>query len=211
MDLEITKLDGSKAGSVTLNEAIFGLEPRQDILQRMVRYQQAKKRQGTHYTQGRSDVDRTGARMYRQKGTGNARHHAASAPQFRGGGKAHGPKPRDHSHDLTKKFRALALRHALSAKARDGAIVVLDDMKATDPKTAALRETFGKRELTNALMIGGAELDMNFALAARNIPNVDVLPIQGINVYDILRRKTLVLSQAALDALNARFEKEPAK
>ncbi|MEL6751952.1 MAG: 50S ribosomal protein L4 [Pseudomonadota bacterium] len=211
MDLEITKLDGSKGGKVSLNDAIFGLEPRQDILQRMVRYQRAKARQGTHHTMGRSDVDRTGARLYRQKGTGNARHHAASAPQFRGGGKAHGPKSRDHSHDLTKKFRALALKHALSSKARYGSLVIVDDMSAKEPKTAALRSQFGKLGLGNALMIGGAELDTNFALAARNIPNVDVLPVQGINVYDILRRGTLVLSQAAVDALNARFEKDASK
>ncbi len=206
MDLEITKLDGSNGGTVSLNDAIFGLDPRDDILQRMVRYQRAKARQGTHYTMGRSDVDRTGARMYRQKGTGGARHHSQAAPQFRGGGKAHGPKPRDHSHELTKKFRALALKHALSAKAKNGSLVVVDDMAASEPKTAALRTQFGKLGLANALMIGGAELDNNFALAARNIPNVDVLPIQGINVYDILRRKTLVLSKAAIDALEERFK-----
>ncbi len=206
MDLEITKLDGSKGGTVSLDDAIFGLDPRDDILQRMVRYQRAKARQGTHYTQGRSDVDRTGARMYRQKGTGGARHHSQAAPQFRGGGKAHGPKPRDHSHELTKKFRALALKHALSTKAKNGSLVIVDDMSASEPKTAALRTQFGKLGLANALMIGGAELDNNFALAARNIPNVDVLPIQGINVYDILRRKTLVLSKAAIDALEERFK-----
>ncbi|MGB3554280.1 MAG: 50S ribosomal protein L4 [Jannaschia sp.] len=206
MDLEITKLDGSNGGTVSLNDAIFGLDPRDDILQRMVRYQRAKARQGTHYTMGRSDVDRTGARMYRQKGTGGARHHSQAAPQFRGGGKAHGPKPRDHSHELTKKFRALALKHALSAKAKNGSLVVVDDMAASEPKTAALRTQFGKLGFANALMVGGAELDNNFALAARNIPNVDVLPIQGINVYDILRRKTLVLSKAAIDALEERFK-----
>lgn len=208
MDLEVTKLDGSKGGKVSLADDIFGLEPRQDILQRMVRYQRAKARQGTHQTKGRSDVDRTGARLYRQKGTGNARHHAASAPQFRGGGKAHGPQSRDHSHNLTKKFRALALKHALSAKAKEGSLVIVDDMAAKEPKTAVLRTQFGKLGLGNALMIGGAELDTNFALAARNIPNVDVLPVQGINVYDILRRNKLVLSKAAVDAIIARFDKE---
>jgi large subunit ribosomal protein L4 len=211
MDIQITKLDGSKGGKVSLADDIFGLEPRQDILQRMVRYQRTKARQGTHQTQGRSDVDRTGARLYRQKGTGNARHHAASAPQFRGGGKAHGPQSRDHSHGLTKKFRALALKHALSAKAKDGSLVIVDDMAAKEPKTAALRTQFGKLGLGNALMIGGSELDTNFALAARNIPNVDVLPVQGINVYDILRRNTLVLSKDAVDAINARFDKEASK
>ena len=206
MDLEVQSLDGKKAGKVSLSDAIFGLDPREDILHRMVRYQRAKARQGTHHTMGRSDVDRTGARMYRQKGTGNARHHAASAPQFRGGGKAHGPKSRDHSHDLTKKFRALALRHALSTKAKAGSLVVVDDLTAKEPKTAALKGQLGKLGLDNALVIGGAELDVNFARAARNIPNIDVLPIQGINVYDVLRRNTLVLSKAAVDALEERFK-----
>ena len=206
MDIEVKTLDGKKSGKVALSDAIFGLDPREDILHRMVRYQRAKARQGTHQTKGRSDVDRTGARMYRQKGTGGARHHSQAAPQFRGGGKAHGPQSRDHSHDLTKKFRALALRHALSAKAKDGTLVVMDDLAAKEPKTAALRGQLGKLDLSNALMIGGAELDKNFQLAASNIPNIDVLPVQGINVYDILRRNTLVLSKAAIDALEERFK-----
>ncbi len=206
MDIEVQTLEGKKSGKVSLSDTVFGLDPREDIIARMVRYQRAKARQGTHQTQGRSDVDRTGARLYRQKGTGNARHHAASAPQFRGGGKAHGPQSRDHSHDLTKKFRALALRHALSAKAKEGSLVVIDDLAAKDAKTSALRGQFGKLGLENALMIGGSELDSNFKLAARNIPNIDVLPIQGINVYDILRRNTLVLSKAAVEALEERFK-----
>ena len=206
MELDVKTLDGKKSGKVSLSDAIFGLDPRDDILHRMVRYQRAKARQGTHQTKGRSDIDRTGAKMYRQKGTGNARHHAASAPQFRGGGKAHGPVSRDHSHDLTKKFRALALRHALSTKAKDGTLVVIDDLKAKEPKTSALKGQLGKLELSNALMIGGAELDANFTKAARNIPNIDVLPVQGINVQDILRRNTLVLSKAAIEALEERFK-----
>ncbi|MDD9909719.1 MAG: 50S ribosomal protein L4 [Ahrensia sp.] len=206
MELEVTNLSGEASGKIALNEAIFGLDPREDILQRMVRYQRAKARQGTHQVQERSDVKMTGAKMYRQKGTGGARHHAKSAPQFRGGGKAHGPRSRDHSHDLTKKFRALALRHALSAKAKAGALVVVDDLAASEPKTAGLKGQFGRLGIDNALMIGGAELDGNFRLAARNIPNIDVLPVQGINVYDILRRKTLVLSKAAVDALEERFK-----
>ena len=206
MDIQVTTLDGKKSGKVSVSDAVFGLEPRADIIARMVRYQRAKARQGTHQTKGRSDVDRTGARMYRQKGTGGARHHSQAAPQFRGGGRAHGPKSRDHSHDLPKKFRALALRHALSAKVKDGSLVVMDDLAAKNPKTAALRGQFGKLGLENVLLIGGAELDNNFKLAAQNIPNVDVLPIQGINVYDIIRRKTLVLSKAAVDALEERFK-----
>ena len=206
MDIEVTTLAGKKSGKVSVSDAIFGLEPREDIIARMVRYQRAKARQGTHQTKGRSDVDRTGARMYRQKGTGGARHHSQAAPQFRGGGKAHGPQSRDHSHDLTKKFRSLALRHALSAKAKEGSLVVLDDLAAKDPKTAALRANMGKLGIDNALMIGGSELDANFKLAAQNIPNIDVLPVQGINVYDIIRRNTLVLSKAAVDALEERFK-----
>ena len=206
MDIEVKTLAGKKSGKVSVSDAIFGLEPRSDIIARMVRYQRAKARQGTHQTQGRSDVDRTGARMYRQKGTGGARHHSQAAPQFRGGGKAHGPKSRDHSHDLTKKFRALALKHALSAKARDGSLVILEDLVSKEPKTSALRGEFGKLGLNNALLIGGTELDQNFKLAASNIPNIDVLPVQGINVYDIVRRPTLVLSKAAVDALEERFK-----
>ncbi len=206
MDISVTTLEGKASGKVSLSDAIFGLEPRTDIIQRMVRYQLAKRRAGTHHTQGRSDVNRTGARMYRQKGTGNARHHAASAPQFRGGGKAHGPKSRDHAHDLPKKFRALALRHALSAKAKEETLLVLDDAASKEPKTAALRAQFEKLGWSNVLVIGGAEIDNNFKLAAKNIPNVDVLPIQGINVYDILRREKLVLTKAAVEALEERFK-----
>lgn len=206
MDIAATTLEGKKSGTVSVSDAIFGLDPRSDILQRMVRYQLAKRRAGTHHTQGRSDVNRTGARLYRQKGTGNARHHAASAPQFRGGGKAHGPKSRDHAHDLPKKFRALALRHALSSKVKDATLIILDDAAAKEPKTSVLRGQLEKLGWSNALVIGGAEIDNNFKLAAKNIPNIDVLPIQGINVYDILRREKLVLTKAAVDALEERFK-----
>ncbi|GGG27143.1 50S ribosomal protein L4 [Chelatococcus composti] len=206
MKLDVTTLDGGKAGSIELNEAIFGLEPRIDLIHRCVRWQLAKRQAGTHKTLGRSDVSRTTKKMYRQKGTGNARHGAASAPQFRGGGKAFGPVVRDHAHDLPKRVRQLALRHALSAKAKDGAIVVLESATVSEPKTKALKERFGKLGLTNALIVDGAAVDGNFGLAARNIPNVDVLPVQGINVYDILRRDKLVLTKAAVDALEARFK-----
>lgn len=206
MKLDVTTLDGGKAGSIELNEAIFGLEPRVDLIHRCVRWQLAKRQAGTHKTLVRSDVSRTTKKMYRQKGTGNARHGAASAPQFRGGGKAFGPVVRDHAHDLPKRVRQLALRHALSAKAKDGAIVVLESATVSEPKTKALKERFGKLGLTNALIVDGAAVDGNFGLAARNIPNVDVLPVQGINVYDILRRDKLVLTKAAVDALEARFK-----
>ena len=206
MKIEISKLDGGSAGSLELSDEIFGLEPRADLLARMVRYQLAKARAGTHKSKGRSEVDRTRKKIYKQKGTGGARHGAASAPQFRGGGKAFGPVVRDHSHDLPKKVRALALRHALSAKAKDAGIVVIEDARLAEPKTKLLREQFGKLSLSSALVIGGAEIDTNFGLAARAIPNVDVLPVQGINVYDIMRREKLVLTRSAVDALEARFK-----
>jgi large subunit ribosomal protein L4 len=206
MKIDITTLGGGKGGSVELDDAIFGLEPRADILQRCVRWQLAKRRAGTHAVKNRSDIARTGKKMYKQKGTGNARHGPASAPQFRGGGRAFGPVVRSHEHDLPKKVRALALKHALSAKARDASLIVIDEVKIAEPKTKMLKETFGKLGLANALIIAGNEVDANFGRAARNLPNIDVLPVQGINVYDILRRDKLVLSRAAVDALEARFK-----
>ncbi|MCP8938981.1 50S ribosomal protein L4 [Alsobacter sp. SYSU M60028] len=206
MKLDVTTFDGGSAGSVDLSDEIFGLEPRQDLIQRYVLWQLAKRQAGTHKTKGRAEIWRTGKKLYKQKGSGNARHGSARVPQFRGGGRAFGPVVRSHAHDLPKKVRALALRHALSAKARDNAIVVVDQASAADPKTKALRERFGKLGLASVLVIDGAEVNANFALAARNIPNVDVLPVQGINVYDIIRREKLVLTKAAVDALEARFK-----
>ena len=206
MELKVTTLDGKSAGKVDVSDAIFGLEPRQDILQRVVRWQLAKRQQGTHKTKGRAEISRTGAKMYKQKGTGRARHSSARAPQFRGGGKAHGPVVRSHAHDLPKKVRALGLKHALSAKARTSDLIVIDDMASTDGKTKALVAQFAGLGLANALLIGGNELDQNFKRAVSNIPNIDVLPVQGINVYDILRRGKLVLSKAAVEALEERFK-----
>ncbi len=206
MDIKITTLDGAEAGNLKLSEEIFGLDPREDILQRMVRYQLSKRQQGTHKALGRAEVSRTGKKMYKQKGTGGARHHSARAPQFRGGGKAHGPVVRSHAHDLPKKVRALALRHALSAKAKSSDLIIIDQMIAAESKTKHLADRFEKIGLVNALMIGGAEVDANFGLAAANIPNIDVLPVQGINVYDILRRGKLVLTKAAVEALEERFK-----
>ncbi len=206
MKIDITSFDGQTAGSIDLNDDIFGLEPREDLIARMVRYQLAKRRAGTHAVKNRADINRTGKKMYKQKGTGSARHGSARVPQFRGGGRAFGPVTRSHAHDLPKKVRALALRHALSAKAKDGAIVVWEAASAADSKTGALKASFAKIGLKNALIIDGAEVQANFALAARNIPQIDVLPVQGINVYDILRRDKLVLTKAAIDALEARFK-----
>jgi large subunit ribosomal protein L4 len=206
MQIKILNLDGAEAGSVDLPDSIFGLTPRADILQRYVRWQLAKRQRGTHDVKNRSEINRTGKKMYRQKGTGSARHGPASANIFRGGGRAFGPTPRSHAIGLPKKVRALALKHALSAKAQDGGIIVLERASANDGKTGALRSNLAKLGLTRALIIDGAELEANFTLAVRNIPNIDVLPVQGINVYDILRHPTLVLTKAALEALEARLK-----
>jgi large subunit ribosomal protein L4 len=206
MRAEVKTIDNGSAGEIELSDAIFGLEPRSDLIHRMVRWQLLKRRAGTHHVQDRSEVTTTGKKMYRQKGTGGARHGDKAVPQFRGGGKAFGPKPRSHAVDLPKKVRALALKHALSAKVRAGEVLVLDKAASADGKTKGLKQAFEKLELTNALIIDGAEVEVGFARAARNIPNIDVLPVQGINVYDILRRKRLVLTKAALEALEARFK-----
>ncbi len=205
MELQVTTLDGKTDGSVTLKDEIFGLEVREDILHRMVRYQQLKAMAGTADVKNRSEGAGTGKKFVKQKGSGGARHGDRKAPQFRGGGRAFGPTPRSHAIDLPKKVRALALRHALSAKAKAGDLVVVDKVATKEARTAVLREQFGKLEWANALIIDGATVDANFALAARNIPQIDVLPVQGINVADILRRHKLVLTKAALEALEARF------
>jgi large subunit ribosomal protein L4 len=206
MELKVVSLDGEEAGSVVLPEAIFGLQPRADILHRCVRWQLAKRQRGTHDVKNRGEINRTGKKIYRQKGTGSARHGPAKVNIFRGGGRAFGPTPRSHAIGLPKKVRALALKHALSAKAKDGAIIVLDRASVQDAKTKALQGSFAKLGLTRALIIDGALVDEKFALAARNIPDIDVLPVQGINVYDVLRCPTLVLTKAALEALEARFK-----
>jgi large subunit ribosomal protein L4 len=206
MELGITTLDGEAKGSVNLSEAIFGLEPRQDLIQRCIVWQLAKRRAGTHAVKNRADIWRTGKKINKQKGGGTARHGSHRANLFRGGGRSFGPLVRSHAIGLPKKVRVLALKHALSAKARDGGIVIIEDAKLAEAKTATLRSRFAKLGLANALIVDGAEIDNGFRLATRNIPNIDVLPIQGINVYDILRRNTLVLTRAALDALEARLK-----
>jgi large subunit ribosomal protein L4 len=209
MKLQLTKLDGGKGGSIDLDDAIFGIEEiRADILQRVVTWQLAKRRSGNHKIQVRNEVSRTGKKMYKQKGTGGARHGSRRAAQFVGGAKAHGPVVRSHAFDLPKKIRALGLKHALSSKAKAGTLMVVDSLALDTPKTAALRATFEKIGVKNALIIGGPELDGNLKLAAGNIPHVDVLPTAGLNVYDVLRRDTLVLTKAAVDAIQARFAGE---
>jgi len=206
MELKITTLDGEEKGSVNLSDTIFGLEPRQDLIQRCVVWQLAKRRAGTHKVKGRAEIWRTGKKMYKQKGSGGARHGSQRANLFRGGGRSFGPVVRSHAIGLPKKVRVLALKHALSAKAKDGGIVLIEDAKLAETKTKVLKGHFAKLGLANALIIDGAEIDNGFRLATQNIPDIDVLPIQGINVYDILRRNTLVLTRAALDALEARLK-----
>jgi len=206
MEVNVTTLDGEKAGSVTLSDAIFGLEPRADLIHRCVVWQLAKRQRGTHEVKNRADINRTGKKMYRQKGTGSARHGSGRVNLFRGGGRSFGPHTRSHEIGLPKKVRALALRHALSAKAKDDGIIVIEALSVQEAKTKTLRAQFEKLGLSNALFIDGAEVAVDVRTAARNIPNIDMLPVTGINVYDVMRRHKLVLTRAAVDALEARFK-----
>jgi len=212
MKIDVITLAGVKAGSIEVSDAVFGIdEIRGDILARCVNWQLAKRRGGNHKVQTRNENSRTGKKMYKQKGTGGARHGSRRAPQFVGGSRSFGPIVRDHGFDLPKKVRALALRHALSSKVKAGTLLILDSAEIAEPKTAALRAQFAKLGLKNALIIAGPEVNKGFGLAARNIPMVDVLPNAGLNVYDVLRRDTLVLTRAAIEAIEARFsEKEAA-
>jgi large subunit ribosomal protein L4 len=204
MKTKILNLDNKASGDVELSDAIFGLEPRQDLIQRVVVWQLAKRRAGTHKILTRAEVNRTKHKSVKQKGSGGARHGARSAPLFVGGAKAMGPVNHSHEFDLPKKVKALGLRHALSAKAKDGAIVVLDEAKSKEIKTKTLADQFGKLGLAKALVID-AEFDNNFQMSARNLSNVSLLPMAGINVYDIMRSGTLVLTTAAIKAIEARL------
>ncbi len=206
MKSDIVTLDGKKAGDIELNESIFGLEARPDILQRVVRWQLAKRRAGTHAVKFRSDIAGSGAKIYRQKGTGRARHGTKKVNIFIGGGRAFGPLPRDHGFKLPKKVRALGLKVALSAKQAAKKLIVIDSLDLKDAKTASLKKKLEKLGLANALFVGGAVVDEGFQKALSNLPNLDVLPSQGINVYDILRRDTLVLSKEAVASLEERLQ-----
>ena len=206
MKLDVIKLDGGKAGEIELDDALFGLEPRADILHRVVRWQRARAQAGTHSTLTRAEVSYSTKKIYRQKGTGGARHGSKKAPIFRHGGVVKGPQPRSHAHDLPKKFRALGLRHALSAKAKAGELVIIDMAAMATPKTGALAKVARDLGWKRVLIIDGADLDENFALAARNIETIDVLPSMGANVYDILRRDQLVITKAGVEALEARLK-----
>jgi large subunit ribosomal protein L4 len=205
MQVPITRLDQSEAGTIELSPAVFEQPLRSDILHQVVRWQLAKRRQGTHKAKTRGEVKATTRKMYKQKGTGRARHGAASAPQFRGGGKPFGPKPRDHEHSLPKKVRRLGLKVALSSKLADGKLVVLEQASLDQPKTKQLAEALKKWGWSSALLIDGQELDRNFELAARNLVGVQLMPSVGANVYDILRRDVLVLTTAAVRQLEERL------
>ena len=204
MKTKVLNLDNKAAGDVELSDAIFGLEPRQDLIQRVVVWQLAKRRSGQHKVLTRAEVNRTKKKMYKQKGTGQARHGARSAPLFVGGAKAMGPVNHSHEFDLPKKVKALGLRHALSAKVKDGSLVVIDEAKSKEIKTKALAAQFDKLGLVKALVVDG-EFDKNFQLSARNLADVSLLPVAGINVYDIMKSDKLVLTTAAVKAIEARL------
>jgi large subunit ribosomal protein L4 len=206
MKADITNIDAGKAGSIELADHIFGLEPRQDIIHRVIQWQLNKRQQGTHQAKSRGEINRTTHKLGNQKGGGGARHGSRKAGIFVGGGKAFGPRFRSHETSLNKKVRALGLRHALSAKVKASELIIIDKADVKEAKTKAVVAAFAKLGWVNALIIDGATVNEGFANAARNIPNIDVLPVQGINVYDILRRKNLVLTKAAVEALEARFK-----
>ena len=206
MKLDVISLDAKKSGTVDLDDAIFGLEPRADILHRLVRWQRAKAQAGTHSVLGKSDVSYSTKKIYRQKGTGGARHGSRKAPIFRHGGVYKGPTPRSHAFDLPKKVRALGLKHALSAKVAAGELVIVDSLNIADAKTSAVAKAVKENGWKRVLVIDGAEVNENFARAARNLEGIDVLPSMGANVYDILRRDTLVLTRAGVEALEARLK-----
>ena len=205
MKTKVLNLDNKAAGDVELNDAIFGLEPRQDLIQRVVVWQLAKRRSGQHKVLTRGEINRTKKKMYKQKGTGQARHGARSAPLFVGGAKAMGPVSHSHEFDLPKKIKALGLRHALSSKAKAGSIVVLDEAKSKEAKTGALAKQFGKMNLGNRALVIDGEFDKNFQLSARNLADVALLPVAGINVYDIMKSDKLVLTTAAIKAIELRL------
>ncbi|MDS9466422.1 50S ribosomal protein L4 [Paracoccus sp. MBLB3053] len=206
MKLDVITLEAGKAGDIDLSDDIFGLEPRADLLHRVVRWQRAKAQQGTHSVLGKSDVSYSTKKIYRQKGTGGARHGSRKAPTFRHGGVYKGPTPRSHAFDLPKKVRALGLKHALSAKVAAGELVIVESLNIADAKTSAVAKAVKENGWKRVLVIDGAEVNENFARAARNLEGVDVLPSMGANVYDILRRDTLVLTRAGVEALEARLK-----
>ncbi len=206
MKVKVINLENKKAGDIELADEVFGLAPRADLLQRMVKYQLAARRAGTHKTKDVSEVSGTGAKPFNQKGTGRARQGQKRAPHQRGGGVAHGPVLRSHEHSLPKKVRKLALKTALSTKQAEGKLIIVDELKAAEAKTKSMAGKLDVLGWKSALIIDGSEPDTNFALSTRNLPHVDVLPENGANVYDILRRDTLVLTKSAVESLEARLK-----
>ncbi len=206
MKLAVKNLQNKDVGEISLDDSVFGVEIKQDILHKMVNYQLAKRRAGTQKTKRRGEVSGTGAKPWRQKGTGRARAGDLKRPQDRGGGVAHGPQPRSHAIELPKKVRALALKIALSVKASEGKLIILDEAKVKEHKTKPVASALSVMGVDSALIVGGQEIDVNFARATANIPRVDFLPSQGANVYDILRRDTLVLTKEAVDDLTKRLK-----
>lgn len=206
MKLQVKSLANADVGEMDVDDGVFGIEPRADILARVVRWQLAKRQAGTHKTKERGEIARTKSKIYRQKGTGRARHGSANANIFRGGGVAHGPRVRSHAHNLPKKIRQLGMRSALSAKQAEGKLIVVDAFDLPDAKTKALKDQLGAFDARSYLFVGGAELDQGFARAARNLDGVDVLPQQGANVYDILRRDLLIMTRDAVEHLEARLK-----
>ncbi len=206
MKMAVKTLEGKASGDITLDKDIFGAEVRQDILHRMVNYQLAKRRGGNHKTKQRHEISGTGKKPWAQKGTGRARAGDLKRNIDRGGAVVHGPVVRSHATVLPKKVRQLAMKSALSAKAAEGKLIILDDAKAKDHKTKPMAEAMKKLELSNALIVGGAEIDVNFARATANLPRIDVLPSQGANVYDILRRDVLVLTKDAVKDITEKLK-----
>ena len=205
MKAELKSIANKKSGNIELNDSVFGIAPREDIIARVIKWQLAKRRAGTHKVKSRSEIAKTGAKMFRQKGTGRARHGAASVVQFRGGGVVHGPVVRNHSHTLPKKVRKLGLRSVLSAKAASGKLVIVDKLES-DGKTASLKAKLNGLGVANALVIGGEILENEFVRAAANIPLIDVLPCPGLNVYDAVRRDVLVMTKDAVSFVEERLK-----
>lgn len=206
MKVAVKNIENKEVGEITLDSSIFGVEIRKDLLHRMVNYQLAKRRAGTHKTQLRCEVTGTGAKPWKQKGTGRARAGDLKRTQDRGGAVVHGPQPRSHAVEMPKKLRKLAMKIALSVKVAEGKLIILDDAKAKDHKTKPMAQALGKFGFNSALIVGGKEIDVNFARATANLPRIDVLPSQGANVYDILRRDVLVLTKEAINDLTERLK-----
>ncbi|AGA64403.1 LSU ribosomal protein L4p (L1e) [Liberibacter crescens BT-1] len=206
MELNVKSLDGRNVGEISVSESIFGLSPKEDLIAAVIRWQLARRRSGTHKSKSRSEISYTGSKMYAQKRTGRARHSSSRAPQFRGGGKAFGPVVIDHEYTIPRKVRSLALCHAISSKIQSEDVLIIDNLVSQEAKTKYIASFFKGLELYNALIVDGFQLNENFKLASQNIPNIDLLPAQGINVYDILRRRKLVLSISAVKALEGRLK-----